>query len=200
MFKLGLSNAKERDITMENLNMDIIANGKSYGEVANYMAANGRIDAGQKKPFLAQDKRGNWGVYCTIYKGGDPKKKESFRTIQMNSFNANAGDVLRRDEWKQLDTAILEPSRYRLGGVEDLVSNGLVYNLGNGMGTTVLEWHDVSEAGEAILTMDAVTRGKNDRPVFQYNYLPIPIIHSDYEINARELAVSRNMGNGLDTT
>jgi hypothetical protein len=30
--------------------------------------------------------------------------------------------------------------------------------------------------------------------------LPIPIIHVDYEINARVLAASRNMGNPLDTT
>jgi hypothetical protein len=64
----------------------------------------------------------------------------------------------------------------------------------------VLEWHDVSEAGEAELTMDGVTRTRNDRPVFQHNYLPIPILHADYEINARVLATSRNMGNPLDTT
>jgi len=68
------------------------------------------------------------------------------------------------------------------------------------MGTTVLEWHDVSDALEAELSMDGVTRGQNDRPVFQHNYLPIPIIHADYEINARVLATSRNMGNPLDTT
>jgi hypothetical protein len=48
--------------------------------------------------------------------------------------------------------------------------------------------------------MDGVTRSTNDRPVFQHNYLPIPIIHVDYEINSRVLAASRNMGNPLDTT
>jgi hypothetical protein len=35
--------------------------------------------------------------------------------------------------------------------------------------------------------------------VFTHNYLPIPIIHSDYEINARTLAASRSLGNPLDT-
>jgi uncharacterized linocin/CFP29 family protein len=91
-------------------------------------------------------------------------------------------------------------SRYRLGGVEDLRANGLVYNLGNAMGTTVLEWHDINDTMEATLTMDGVTRGNNNRVNFQYNYFPIPILHVDYEINARELAASRNMGNPLDTT
>jgi hypothetical protein len=94
----------------------------------------------------------------------------------------------------------VEVSRQRLGGIDDLVSKGLTYNLGNAMGTTVLEWHDVSDAMEAVVTMDGVTRGNNDRPVFQHNYLPIPIIHVDYEINARGLAASRNLGNPLDTT
>ena len=170
---------------MENVNVDLIANGQSTGEVANFLQNNGRLDLGGMRPFLAQDNKGNWGAYVTSYRGGDPKKSTSYitRPIQINS------GTLRRDEWKQLDQAILEPSRYRLGGVEDLVSNGLVFNLGNGMGTTVLEWHDVSEAGEADVTMDAVTRSRGDRPVFQTNYLPIPIIHADYEINARELAV-----------
>ncbi|HDY87127.1 MAG TPA: hypothetical protein ENH82_03305 [bacterium] len=48
--------------------------------------------------------------------------------------------------------------------------------------------------------MDGVTRAVGDRPAFQHNYLPIPIIHVDYEINARVLAASRSLGNPLDTT
>jgi hypothetical protein len=67
------------------------------------------------------------------------------------------------------------------------------------MGTTVLEWDDSGDAMEAEMTMDAISRGKNDRVTFQRNYLPIPIIHVDYEINARFLATSRNMGNPIET-
>lgn len=177
--------------------VDLIANGQSTGQVANYIANNGRLDPNRMRPFVAQNKRGEWGAYMSVYKGGDPAERKNYSVVPLG---VNATATLRRDEWKALDDAILEPSRYRLGGVEDLVSKGLVYNLNNAMGTTVLEWHDVSEAGEAVITMDGVTRGKGDRPVYQYNYLPIPIIHVDYEINARELATSRNMGNPIDTT
>lgn len=176
---------------MNGITVDMIVNGKIQGDVAGLMQANGRIDLGVKRPFIGSDGRS----YVTVYRGGDPKKKESWYT-----YAVNAGATLRRDEWKQLDTAVMEPSRYRLGGMQDLIENGLVFNLGNAMGTTVLEWHDVNEAMEATMTMDAVTRGNNDRPVYQYNYLPIPIIHADFEIHARELAASRNMGNPLDTT
>lgn len=175
-----------------NANVDLISGGMGQGQMAQMILNNGKLDAGRMRPFV--DSKGN--AWVTVYRGGDPKKKESWKSIQVNA----GGATLRRDEWKFLDQAVTEPLRYRLGGVEDLVSNGLVYNLGNAFGTTVLEWHDVSDAMEAEISMDGVTRSRNDRPVYQHNYLPIPIIHSDYQINARELATSRNMGNALDTT
>jgi hypothetical protein len=107
---------------------------------------------------------------------------------------------LRRDEWKRLDEALLKISESRLGGIQDLITNGLTYDIGSGMGSTVLEWHDMSDAMEADLTMDGITRSVGDRPVFNTNYMPLPIIHSDYEINARVLAASRTKGEPLDTS
>jgi uncharacterized linocin/CFP29 family protein len=174
-----------------DVNVDLIGNGQSQGQVARMMANNGKLDIGRMRPFIDQ-----YGRSCvTVYMGGNPKKKESWKTMVVN-----AGATLRREEWKALDEAIMEPSRARLGGIEDLTAKNLVYNLGNAMGTTVLEWHDVNEALEAEMTMDGITRGKNDRVTFQHNYLPLPIIHAEYEINTRELAASRNLGNPLDTT
>jgi len=174
------------------VNVDFIgANGQVQGDVAGSFSAQGRMNPGAMRPFVHTDGK----VYCTVYVGGDPKSPASYRT---NPININA--VLRRDEWKQLDEAILPISESRLGGVQDLVDNGLVYNLGNAMGTTVLEWHDISDAMEADMTMDGVSRSKGDRPAYGTHYLPIPIIHVDYEINARVLAASRSLGNPLDTT
>ena len=172
-------------------NIDFLGNGTAQGEVAQAIMSNGKMDPGALKPFVHTDGRS----YVQVYTGGDPSKPESYKNIM-----ANAGATLRRDEWKKLDDAVLQISRSRLGGVQDLIDNGLVYNLGNGMGTTVLEYHDISDALAAELTMDGVTRAKGDRPEFTTKYLPIPIIHADYEINSRVLAASRNMGNPLDTT
>lgn len=174
-----------------NVNVDLIGKNGGEGILANRFLADGSLNLGRMRPFLGKD--GN--TYITAYKGGNPKEATSYSTIQLNSTA-----TLRRDEWKQLDAALLEVSRYRLGGVQDLIDAGLTYNLGNAMGTTVLEWHDVSDAMEADLTMDGVTRSPGDRVVFQHNYLPIPILHVDYEINARVLAASRSLGNPLDTT
>jgi uncharacterized linocin/CFP29 family protein len=67
------------------------------------------------------------------------------------------------------------------------------------MGTTVLTWQTMSDAMSAVVSMDPVRRGKNDRPEFATEHTPIPVIHSDFEINERALQQSRNLGNGLDT-
>jgi len=171
-------------------NVDLISNGQGSGPVANAISMNGQLNLGAMRPFIAEDGK----AYITTYKGGDPKLEANWNT---QAVNANA--LLRRDEWKQLDDVLVDVGRQRLGGIQDLVDKGLIFNLGNAMGTTVLEWHDVNGEMEAVVSMDGVTRGKNEKMTFQHNYLPIPIIHADYEINARTLATSRNMGNPLDT-
>lgn len=178
----------------EQINMDFLGHGEAQGEIAGKFMANGELNPGKMRPYV-NTKDGK--VYISVFKGGDPKKPENYQAVPINT-NAT---TLRPYEWRQLDQAIIGIAENRLNGVNDLISNGLVYNLGNGgMGTTVLESHSVSDAYEADLTMDGLTRSKNDRPVYTTTYLPIPIIHVDYEINTRVLAASRNMGNALDTT
>jgi len=175
---------------MSNVSMDIIGlGGAGQGSVAKLLTQN--MDTGVLRPFIDDDGK----CYITTYSGhGDREAEDSYQ----NQLVTNA--TLRRDEWIQLDEALIPVARERLVAIQDLIDRNLVYNLGNGMGTTVLETQDISNAMEAVMTMDGVTRGKNDRPEFGSHYLPIPIIHSDYEINARVLSTSRNLGNPLDTT
>lgn len=171
--------------------LDYMSQSGSQGEVAQ-LITQGKLEAGAMRPWVDP---ATGKSYITVFSGGDAKNPDNYKNVPIQ---ANA--TLRPYEWKQLDEVLVPIAEKRLNGVRDLIDNGLVYNLGNAMGTTVLEWHDVSDALEAVLTMDGVTRGENDRPVFTANYLPIPIIHADYEINARALAASRSLGNPLDTT
>lgn len=175
-----------------DVNMDFLVQGASQGDVASALQRNGRLDPAMLRPYVGND----GSSYITICKAGaDPMDPASYEAIRVNT-----GATLRREEWNLLDTAVINVARHRLGGIADLEANGLVYNLGNAMGTTVLEYHDVSDAFEAELTMDGVTRSMGDRINYGAKYLPIPIIHVDYEINARVLAASRSLGNALDTT
>lgn len=170
--------------------IDLVGKEGGQGDVASILQQ-GQLNIGKMRPYIS-DKNGR--PYMTLYKGGDKKKASSWATMQANAA------TLRRDEWKALDSAVLGIAETRLTGISDLIGAGLTYNLGNAMGTTVLEYHDVSDALEAQLSMDAVSRGENDRQEFKTIYLPIPIIHADYEINERALMASRSLGNPLDTT
>lgn len=169
--------------------IDFLFNNNAQGAVAN--AINTGVTVGMMKPFIGKDGKS----YITVFSGGDAKKAENYKTLPINT---NA--TLRRDEWKALDDAVLAASRDRLVGITDLENAGLVYNLANGFGTTVLEHHTGNDPGSAQVDMDGLSRGQNDAVNRETVYLPIPIIHVDYQINARLLATSRNMGNPLDTT
>lgn len=118
--------------------------------------------------------------------------------MNVNSLRTNA--TLRKDEWKHYDKAVIEAAQERLTGVADLYSRGLIYRIPNGLGTTVLEYEDVSDMEAAEMNMAGITRGAKDRIEFDINYLPLPIIHKDFSINIRVLNASRTTGAPLDTT
>ncbi len=134
----------------------------------------------------------NGNVYATVA-----------QALIANGMNPNAlrtNATLRKDEWKQFDEAIIKVAQERLVGVADLMARGLVFNISNGLGTTVLEYEDVSDIEAAQVSMDAVTRGLSDRVEYDINFLPLPITHKDFQINLRVLEASRRRGDSLDTT
>jgi len=120
-----------------------------------------------------------------------------------NGFNVNAlrtNDTLLYDEWKLIDTAVMKAYQDRLVVAADLQARGLTYDIGNGLAKTVLAYQDMSDVNDAEMSMDGIRRGDRDRPDYQMNYLPLPIIHKDFSFSARELAESRNGSMPLDTT
>ena len=117
--------------------------------------------------------------------------------MNINSLRTN--DVLRKDEWKHYDLAVIKAAQDRLVGVADLMSRGLVLPIANGLGKTVLEYEDASDITDAEISMAGVTPGQNDRLVYDINYLPLPIVHKDFQINIRVLNSSRTTGVPADT-
>jgi len=113
---------------------------------------------------------------------------------------ANATATLRKDDWKILDDAIVKAAMPRLKAVADVRGAGLTYTIPNGMGKTVLETETQGDANDATVSMDGLREGADDRPTFEINNLPLPIIHKDFSFSARQLQTSRNGGSPLDTT
>jgi len=120
-----------------------------------------------------------------------------------SGFNVNAlrtNGTLRKDEWIQYDTKVIEIARSRLVGVADLFNAGLTYNLPNALGKTRLEWERIGDMDAAEITMSGISESQNDRVIYDLQGMPIPIIHKDFNINVRALEASRTTGAPLDTT
>jgi hypothetical protein len=125
------------------------------------------------------------------------------RAIQLGFRHQNLAQnayAFPKESMIQLDTAILRESRFRLGALEDLRASN-VYGGFNGMSKTMLEYQMIDDSGEAIVDMDGRTPGRNDDPLYALQGMPLAITHSDFEIGARQQAMSKNTpGEALDTT
>jgi hypothetical protein len=182
--------------------VDYVLNGKAYGDVAATMQSCG-YDPGYRRPYL--DEHGRIGV--TVNSGkfdekGQPqlmwRSYEDCRNSGMNIpllFNATA---LRKDDWIQLDTAILRAARQRLSAWSDL-SAANSYGGFNAYAKTILEHETASDPGEAFVDMFGDSEGRQDAVVFKLEGIPLPITHSGFTLRDRQLAISRNSGTPLDT-
>jgi uncharacterized linocin/CFP29 family protein len=159
--------------------MDILnTNGLATGSVAQKLAALG-MRTNALRPYV--DANGN--AYISV----------NGKAVQVS----NA--TLRKDEWEFYDDVLVRTARERMIGTQDLIDRGLTFST-PGLSKTVLETENVGEFTPAELSMDGISRSKGDRPNFEPVYLPLPIIHKDFALNARTLAASRQTGEALDAT
>lgn len=127
----------------------------------------------------------------------------AMRLLQ-SGFNINAlrtNDVLRKEQWIELDRMVVEIARKRLVGVGQLMQRGLTHSLGgNALGITQLQWENIDEMTDANVSMSGLAEGERDRLTWELKTMPLPIIHKDFQINLRNLESSRRFGTPLDTT
>lgn len=130
------------------------------------------------------------------------KFKNNAAKLLNNNFNVNelrTNDLLRKDEWEDIDDAVLRVARQRLNAFADIQNAGLTRSLG-GLGTLIDIQEKMSEMTDAEVDMSGETEGEGDRQQFTPVATPIPIIHKDFSFNTRMLQASRDRGDSLDTT
>lgn len=170
--------------------MDLILNGKAIGNVAETLLSTGG-DPNMFRPWVHEH---TGKSYITTNRVVNGQKR------QVNVPVTNANATLQRYEWIELDRAVMKAALPRLSAVADLRSRGLTRTVPNGMGTTVLQYQRTGDINGATISMDGLPESPGDRPVFDLSNLPLPIIHKDFNFSARQIATSRKMGMGLDTT
>lgn len=138
------------------------------------------MDAGALRPYLGRDGR-SWITVNGVAR----------------EFHGNA--LLRKDEWVELDTTVVETARRELVIVNDLRSAGLSRDVGD-LGTTIVEYERSSDLTAARVDMSGTTRGDEDTQAFDLAGIPLPITHKQFRLNLRRLLASRRQGQGLDVT
>lgn len=111
-------------------------------------------------------------------------------------FVSNA--TLRKDEWETIDDAVNDVMRERLTIVDDLRGRNLVQPVGLGTILRITERLDATL--EAEVSFDGDTAPKGDRPSWQRDTIPVPVVSADFTVNWRQLEASRTRGAPLDTT
>jgi hypothetical protein len=186
---------------------DYILNGVGHGPVAAGLECI-NFDTNLRRPY----KDDNGRPCCDVRTGRMTFNKElgaslpeyervlikDLRDAGIDSPVFNAA-TLRKEEWIMLDAVVLRAARYRLRAWADLAAANS-YGGFNGMAKMILEHETMSDPGDAVVDMDALTEGRSDQPLWQLQGLPLPITHSDFWFSARRLAISRNTGTPLDTT
>lgn len=161
----------------------------AHGGIASTLLAN-NLDYGALRPFI-----GNDGKHYVSTRKYDRKKGRYVRVAEPIS---NAVATLRKDEWIAIDRAVIKAAQPRLKAWADLRSANS-YTIPGGWGKTVLESQSQSDITSATISMDGTRKGDSDRIHYDLVGLPLPIIHKDFKLSARQVAVSRQDGTPLDT-
>ncbi len=173
--------------------VDLIGNMSGFGDAADrLLQANG--DTGVLRPYLSHDPNDPRSYVTRLV------RNDRTGATEPKVFVSNTPASLTYDAWKQFDDAILDTVRENLTAVADVRSRGLIYNLPNGMAHTVLQYQTMGDITRATVSMDPTRRSEVDRPETDLALMPLPIVHKDFDITARELMASRQGRMPLDTT
>lgn len=176
---------------MKPLTDSYLLNGVVHGPVAaNLLQCNG--DLGYMRPYIDPD---DGNTYVALLNGETDKEGNPLREPVMVR---NDTGIFFYDEWKDIDRVMIRAGTPRLKAWADLRAANQ-YTVPGGWAKLVVESQVVGDITPAEVNMD-VAMSDQDFPVKDFVGVPLPIIHKDAKISARQLAVSRQGNLPLDTT
>jgi hypothetical protein len=141
------------------------------------------------RPYLGDDGRS----YVTV-----PAVQKGQRVYKEQVVHNAA--VLRQNDWKMIDEAVVVAARPRLRFFGDLIEAGLQVNIPNALGKTTWQYERQSNISPAMVSIDGLRKGDSDRPSYDMAQMPLPLITKDFSFSARQIMVSRNSNMPIDTT
>ena len=176
---------------------DFILNGQAHGSVAGLLLQSG-FDPGMLRPFIGKGGR----TYVTLCDGMKTVKRKK-RKVKVPNYRtamlSQATGTLIHDEWIEIDRAVVKAAQPRLEFFNAIRGANTV-TIPNGLGTTVYESSMIGDISPAEVNMDGLAIADQDRPLMDLTGIPLPIIHKDFSLSLRQVAVSRKSGYPLDTS
>lgn len=148
--------------------------------------------------------KGSAGVHVLNDKSAESKgfmAGSAAKKLLVHGANAlRTNTTLLYDEWKLFDGVVTRVARERLVIVQELMRRGLTFPIPNALGVLQLIWQTSGDLEDASTSMTGLTESDADQLDFGLASMPIPMIHKEFNLDLRQLMVSRNGGMPLDTT
>lgn len=125
--------------------------------------------------------------------------KKTGQVQVMTSRGLTVNSALRKDEWEELDRAVVSAAVAPLTITNRLLQAGLTNPLGS-LATVLAQYNQVSEMTAASANLSGVASVQKDLADFDLVSVPVPIIFKEFEIAERHLLASRRLGDGIDVT
>ncbi len=125
--------------------------------------------------------------------------KDGYVVLKSLHNGITVNSLLRKQEWEQLDAAVVMAATKRMSGIMRYQELGLVTEI-NSIGVLVSQWNVASDVTEATVSVEGNTASEMDKVDYLLKGVTIPVIHKRFDISARMMAATRLSGSGVDTT
>jgi len=117
--------------------------------------------------------------------------------FNLQSLRAN-GPLLEKEQ-QAIDTMVIKVAQERLTVTSALINRGLSLVLDNPLGHTEVKHHTMGELAAAQTGMEPRAQHRGDAPAPRTPVVtPNPLTWIDFQLSAREVAASQNLGTNLD--
>lgn len=123
---------------------------------------------------------------------------EKVRQNGTGGLTANA-NTLTYEELRLVDKAVIDAARPRLTFISDCREAGMIIPI-NGLEASYYTIDAASDMNDAELAMRAGHKTNRDVTQLTRTNIPLPIIHKDFDLDARMVNETRRMGRPLDLT
>jgi len=121
--------------------------------------------------------------------------------VIQNAQGVRTNSLLRKDEWEKLDAAVLTAATGQLNAIDRLRSTPMLSEKLDSIGVLVSQYTQASQLTRPSVSLSGRAAPDFDRQDFDLVGVPIPVIHKEIQIGARELAASRRgLGAGIDVS